>query len=66
MVKGPRLSRVVNGCERLLLDVAYFTLLLPFGLFCRWFRDPLSIKNLPAEWLDRPDETWDIESARKP
>jgi len=66
MVKTPWLSRAARGCERIVLDVAYFTLLMPFGLFTRWFRDPLSIKNLPAEWLDRPDETLDIESARKP
>lgn len=66
MVRAPWLSGVAKGCERIVLDVAYFTLLLPFGLFCRWFRDPLSIKNLPAEWLDRTDETWDIERARKP
>ncbi|HTS12889.1 MAG TPA: hypothetical protein VMH00_12285 [Candidatus Limnocylindrales bacterium] len=58
--------RAASAVGRLVVDGVYFTLLLPFGLFTRWFRDPLSIKNLPAEWLDRPDEKLDIGSARKP
>ncbi|HUJ30925.1 MAG TPA: hypothetical protein VLY23_06560 [Candidatus Acidoferrum sp.] len=59
-------SQVRASSVRALLAVLYFVFLLPFGVFFLLFTDTLSVKNLPAEWLDRPDEVFDIQSARKP
>jgi len=50
---------------RVLLTVLYGVLVLPFGLCVRLFSDPLRIKKLPTRWLDRTDETFDMEWARK-
>jgi hypothetical protein len=66
-VKVQHLARRIGAfLERALLAILYFVFALPFVGFVRLFADPLRIKNPPAEWLDRPDEVFDIRSARKP
>jgi hypothetical protein len=50
---------------RVLLTVFYGVLVLPFGLATRLFSDPLRIKKTPTEWLDHPDEAYDLDWARK-
>lgn len=65
-MKGQHLARRIGAfLERGLLAILYFVFALPFGYFARLFTDRLRIKNPPAEWLDRPDEVFDIPSARK-
>jgi len=48
-----------------LLTVFYGVLVLPFGLAARLFSDPLRIKKAPVQWLDHPDEAYDLDWARK-
>jgi hypothetical protein len=50
---------------RVLLTVFYGVLVLPLGLATRLFSDPLRIKKTPTEWLDHPDEAYDLDWARK-
>jgi len=50
---------------RVLLTVLYGVLVLPFGLAVRLFSDPLRTKKPPSGWLDRRDESFDMEWARK-
>jgi hypothetical protein len=57
--------KVGNFQARVLLTVAYGVIILPFGLAARWFSDPLRIKNRPKQWLDHPDEAYDMAWARK-
>jgi hypothetical protein len=65
-VKGQHPARRIGAfLERAVLGFLYFVFALPFAGFIRFFADPLRIKNPPAEWLDRPDEVFDIPSARK-
>jgi hypothetical protein len=47
------------------LSIFYAIGVLPFGLAARLFSDPLRIKKKPTEWLDHPDEAYDLEWARK-
>ena len=57
--------KIGNFQARVLLTVFYGVLVLPFGLAARFFSDPLRIKKKPAEWLDHPNEAYDLEWARK-
>jgi hypothetical protein len=50
---------------RILLTAFYATVVLPFGTFCRLFRDPLRIKRRPTSWLEHPGETHDLEWAKR-
>jgi hypothetical protein len=57
--------KIGNFQARVLLTVFYGVLLLPFGLAVRLFSDPLRINRRPTQWLDHPDETHDLQWARK-
>jgi hypothetical protein len=54
-----------NFQARLLLTILYMVLVLPFGLAVRLFADPLRIRKNPGHWLDRSQETQDLEWARR-
>jgi hypothetical protein len=57
--------KIGNFQARVLLTIFYGVLVLPFGLAARLFSDPLRIKNKPTEWLQHPDEAYNLEWARK-
>jgi hypothetical protein len=57
--------KIGNFQARIILSIVYAILVLPFGLAARWFSDPLRIKKKPEQWLDHPDEAYDLEWARK-
>jgi len=57
--------KIGNFQARVVLTLMYSILVLPFGLGVRLFGDPLRIKKPPAQWRDRPDETFDMEWARR-
>jgi hypothetical protein len=57
--------KIGNFQARVILSVFYAVLVLPFGLCARWFSDPLRIKKKPEQWLDHPNEAYDLEWARK-
>lgn len=51
---------------RLILTIFYFTLVLPFGLLMRMFRDPLSIRRTgPPSWHVRDEDDATVEAARR-
>jgi len=58
-------QKIGNFQARVLLTVFYGVLVLPFGLAARMFSDPLRIKKKPTEWLQHPNEAYDLEWARK-
>jgi hypothetical protein len=57
--------KIGNFQARVILTIFYAILVLPFGLMARLFSDPLRIKKKPEQWLDHPDEAYDLEWARK-
>lgn len=57
--------KIGNFQARVLLTVFYGLLMFPFGIAARWFSDPLRIKRPPQQWLDHPNETCDLQWARK-
>lgn len=57
--------KIGNFQARVILSIFYGILVLPFGLAARWFSDPLQIKKRPDQWLDHPNEAYDLEWARK-
>jgi len=57
--------KIGNFQARVLLTIFYSVLVLPFGVAERLFSDPLRIKKLPTQWLDHPDDTCDLQWARK-
>jgi len=57
--------KIGNFQARVILSIFYAVLVLPFGLAARWFSDPLRIKKKPEQWLDHPNEAYDLEWARK-
>lgn len=57
--------KIGNFQARVLLTIFYGVLVFPFGMAARLFSDPLRIKQLPKQWLDRPDEPCDMEWARR-
>lgn len=51
---------------RLILTLFYFTLVLPFGLVMRIFRDPLTLRrDLHPAWQVRDDDDPTLENARR-
>ncbi|TFH36256.1 MAG: hypothetical protein E4G99_05395 [Anaerolineales bacterium] len=51
---------------RLVLTLLYFTLVLPFGLLMRFFRDPLALRrNGPPAWQSRKPDDATMEAARR-
>jgi hypothetical protein len=57
--------KIGNFQARVILSIFYAVLVLPFGLAARLFSDPLRIKKKPEQWLDHPNEAYDLEWARK-
>jgi hypothetical protein len=57
--------KIGNFQARVILTIFYGILVAPFGLSARFFSDPLRIKKKPEQWLDHPDEAYDLEWARK-
>jgi hypothetical protein len=57
--------KIGNFQARVILSIFYGVLVMPFGLAARWFSDPLRIKKLPDQWLDHPNEAYDMDWARK-
>ena len=57
--------KIGNFQARVILSIFYAIVVLPFGLGARWFSDPLRIKKRPEQWLDHPNEAYDLEWARK-
>lgn len=58
-------QKVGNFQARALLTVFYAVLMLPFGMAVRLFFDPLRVKQRPTRWLDHPEETRDLQWARR-
>ena len=57
--------KIGNFQARVILSIFYAILALPFGLAARLFSDPLRIKKKPEQWLDHPNEAYDLEWARR-
>jgi hypothetical protein len=49
---------------RLLVNLFYFTILVPFALGVKYFTDPLSLKNPASRWLDRKAVGTTLDEAR--
>jgi hypothetical protein len=61
-----RIAHVIGNFQaRVLLTIFYAVLVFPFGIVARLFSDPLRIKRRPTQWLDRPNETYDLQWAKK-
>ena len=56
--------KIGNFQARVLLTI-FYVLLLPFGLATRLFNDSLRIKRPPQQWLEHPNDAYDIQWARK-
>ena len=57
--------KIGNFQARVILSLFYGVLVLPFGLAARLFSDPLRIKKVPQQWLDHPNEAYDMDWAKK-
>ena len=49
---------------RVLVNVFYFTILVPFALGVKYFVDPLASRNASARWLDRKAVGAKLDEAR--
>lgn len=56
--------KIGNFQARVLLTI-FYVILLPFGLATRLFADSLRIKRRPTQWLEHPDEAYDMQWARR-
>jgi hypothetical protein len=51
---------------RIVLTLFYFTIFLPYGLYVRFLRDPLSIrKSHQISWTDRKTVEASLDEARR-
>jgi hypothetical protein len=57
--------KIGNFQARVFLSVFYGLIVLPFGLAARLFCDPLHIKKRPTQWLEHPDEAYNLPWARR-
>jgi hypothetical protein len=65
-LRWKRIARAVGTLQaRILLTVFYAALVLPLGIVVRLFSDPLRIQRRPTQWLERPDETHDLQWAKR-
>ena len=61
-----RIARKIGNFQaRVFLSVFYGLIVLPFGLAARLFSDPLRIKKRPTQWLEHPDEAYNLPWARR-
>jgi hypothetical protein len=58
-------QKIGNFQARLFLTAFYGVIMLPFGLATRAFADPLRLKQPPTEWLDHPDEAYNLPWAKR-
>ncbi|HYA23923.1 MAG TPA: hypothetical protein VEF05_07165 [Terriglobales bacterium] len=56
--------KIGNFQARVLLTV-FYGILFPFGLATRLFSDSLRTKKRPEQWLNHPDEAYDMQWARR-
>jgi hypothetical protein len=56
--------KIGNFQARVLLTI-FYGILFPFGVATRWFNDSLRIKQRPTQWLDYPNEAYDMQWARR-
>jgi hypothetical protein len=57
--------KIGNFQARVLLTILYATLVFPFGMLVRLSSDPLGVKRRSAGWANHPDETYDMQWARR-
>jgi hypothetical protein len=51
---------------RIVLTIFYFTILLPYGLGVRFFRDPLDLKTkTKGGWIERSNEEVSVNNMRR-
>jgi hypothetical protein len=61
-----RIARKIGNLQaRVLLTIFYAVLMFPFGVTVRMLFDPLRIKHRPTEWLACPEETRDLQWAKR-
>lgn len=61
-----RIAHAIGNFQaRVLLTIFYAVLVFPFGMVARLFSDPLRIKRRPNQWLDHPNETYDMQWAKR-
>jgi len=56
--------KIGNFQARVLLTI-FYAILFPFGLATRLFNDSLRIKRPPQQWLDHPNDAYDMQWARR-
>ena len=61
-------QKVADFQARLILTLVYFIIVLPFGLFVRWFSDPLQMKTRSESreslWLPKHLDEPTLENSR--
>lgn len=57
--------KIGNFQARVLLTILYATFVFPFGVLVRLSSDPLGIKRRTPGWINHPDETYDMQWARR-
>lgn len=61
-----RIAHAIGNFQaRVLLTIFFAVLVFPFGVLARLFADPLRIKRRPIQWLDHPEETYDLQWAKR-
>jgi hypothetical protein len=61
-----RIAHAIGNFQaRVLLTIFYAVIVFPFGVFARFFSDPLRIKVRPTQWIVRPDESYDLDWAKR-
>ncbi len=58
-------SVIADGNGRFIATLFYFTIMVPFGIISSLTMDPLRIKNIDNQWLQREPVPTDIQSARE-
>ncbi len=61
-----RLIGRINGdyLARVVVNLFYFTILVPFALGVELFTDPLALRNTKAHWLERKPVSAKLDDAR--
>jgi len=61
-----QIARTIGNFQaRLFLTLFYGVIVLPVGLPIRLFADPLRIKKRPVQWLEHPEDAYDLPWARR-
>jgi len=61
-----RLISRINGdyLARIVVNLFYFTILVPFALGVEWFSDPLELRSTKVHWLERKPVSTKLDDAR--